>query len=327
MRIFRHLGDLPASLRRAAVAIGNFDGVHRGHKAVIAEAGQLAHAHGRPWAVLTFEPHPRNLFRPDDPPFRLTRFRAKTRAIAEMGVDFLVALRFDRAFASFTADEFVRRVLAEGLGASHVIAGYDFQFGKGRTGNCELLLHAGRTFGFDFTAVHAVRDEAGEVLASSRVRDAVRRGDAREAAAILGRPHEIEGSVVKGDARGRTIGFPTANIPLQACLRPAGGVYAVRALIEDRHGSGADPRWHSGVANFGRRPTFGGTEEVLEVFLFDFDGDLYGRRLRVQLIEHIRPERKFAGIEALRARIAEDSAHARRILAETPKLVAGPAHS
>ena len=295
MRIFRHSGDLPATLQGAAIAIGNFDGVHRGHRAVIAEAGQLAHAHGRPWAVLTFEPHPRNLFRPGDPPFRLTLLRAKARSIAAIGVDFMIALRFDAAFASLSADEFIRRVLVEGLHAGQVVAGYDFVFGKGRTGNCELLLRAGRTLGFDVTAVHAVRDKAGEVLSSSRA-------------------PEIEGRVMRGQARGRTLGFPTANIPLGNHLRPAGGVYAVRAAIDGESAAKGGPLWRDGVANIGRRPTFGGDTEVLEVFLFDFAGDLYGRRLRVRLIEHLRQERTFDGIESLRAQIAEDSLRARRIL-------------
>lgn len=314
MRIFRHLSDLPATLQGAAVAIGNFDGVHRGHQAVIAEAGQLAHAHGAPWAVLTFEPHPRNLFRPGDPPFRMTPLRAKARFIAEIGVDFLAALRFDAAFASLSADEFVRRVLVEGFRASHVVAGYDFVFGKGRAGNCELLLRSGRALGFDVTAVHAVRDKAGEVLSSSRARDALRRGDVSAAAAILGRRPEIEGRVTRGDKRGRTIGFPTANILLGKHLRPAGGVYAVRVAIEGENEREGNPLWRDGVANIGRRPTFGGDTEVLEVFLFDFAGDLYGRRLRVRLIEHLRRERTFDGIDSLRAQIAEDSLRARRIL-------------
>ncbi|OHC83627.1 MAG: riboflavin biosynthesis protein RibF [Rhodospirillales bacterium RIFCSPLOWO2_12_FULL_67_15] len=314
MRIFRHLRDLPATLQGAAVAIGNFDGVHRGHRAVIAEAGQLAHAHGRPWAVLTFEPHPRNLFRPGDPPFRLTLLRAKARFIAEIGVDFLVALRFDAAFASLSADEFIRHVLIEGFRAGQVVAGYDFVFGKGRAGNCELLLRAGRALGFDVTAVHAVRDKAGEVLSSSRARDALRRGDVAAAAAILGCAPEIEGRVMRGEARGRTLGFPTANISLRDHLRPAGGVYAVRAAIEDESKLEGEPLWRDGVANIGRRPTFGGEVEVLEVFLFDFAGDLYGRRLRVRLIEHLRRERTFDGIDSLRAQIAEDSLRARRIL-------------
>jgi riboflavin kinase/FMN adenylyltransferase len=314
MRIFRHLDDLPASLHGAAVAIGNFDGVHLGHRAVIAEAGQFAHAHGRPWAVLTFEPHPRNLFRPGDPPFRLTLLRAKARLIAEMGVDFMAALRFDRAFSSLSADEFIRRILVEGFRASHVVAGYDFVFGKGRTGNCELLLRAGRTLGFDVTAVHAVRDKAGEVLSSSRARDALRLGDVAQAVAILGHAPEIEGRVMQGDRRGRTIGFPTANIALRDHLRPAGGVYAVRAAIDGNNGADGKPVWRAGVANIGRRPTFGGTLEVLEVYLFDFADDLYGRRLRIRLVEHLRRERAFDGIDSLRAQIAEDSLRARRIL-------------
>lgn len=314
MRIFRHFDALPREARGAAVAIGNFDGVHRGHRAVIGEAGQIAHAQNLPWAVLTFEPHPRNVFQPDVEPFRITPFRAKARAIADLGVDHLIVLRFDRHFAGRPADAFVIDILAEGLGARHVIAGYDFVFGKGRGGNCELLLRMGKTLGFDFTAVSAVADASGEVLSSTRIRKSLADGDPKTAASILGRPFEIEGRVRHGQARGRTIGFPTANIAMGRYLTPALGVYAVKAAIEAADG---DMAWHKGVANLGRRPTFDGEGVVLEVFLFDFSGDLYGKRMRVQLIDYLRPEMKFDGIERLKAQIGDDSAKARRVLAET----------
>jgi riboflavin kinase/FMN adenylyltransferase len=308
MRIFRHFKGLPASARNAAVAIGNFDGVHLGHQAVIGEAGRIARAARLPWAVLTFEPHPRRLFRPDDPPFRLTPFRAKARSIAALGVDALIVLRFDRAFAAQTADAFVSDVLVKGLGAHHVVSGYDFAFGKGRQGNCALLLQKGAELGFDFTSIQAVKGPDGQVYSATRAREVLAGGDPRAAAAILGRPFEIEGRVAPGDKRGRTIGYPTANLHLGKSLRPAAGVYAVRVGLGDK-------TW-TGVANFGRRPTFGdGKDLLLEVHLFDFSGDLYGKAIRVALIDFLRPEKKFDGIEDLKAQIARDADRARRIFA------------
>jgi riboflavin kinase/FMN adenylyltransferase len=309
MRIFRHFNGLPASVRGAAVAVGNFDGVHPGHQAVIAEAGVIAKDAGRPWAVLTFEPHPRRLFQPDAPPFRLTPLRAKAREIRELGVDTMIVQRFDRAFSMRTAEAFVTEVLVNGIGASHVVAGYDFVFGHKRQGNCQLLLAMGDSHGFGFTAVNAVQDPSAQVYSSTRVRERLLAGDPKGAQAILGRPFEIEGRVAMGDRRGRTIGFPTANLRLGPYLRPAGGVYAVRASADD---GGA---WLDGVANLGQRPTFGGTDLLLETFLFDFSGDLYGRRLRVRLVDYLRPEKKFDGIDELKAQIAADSQKARRILA------------
>jgi riboflavin kinase/FMN adenylyltransferase len=309
MRIFRHFNGLPASVRGAAVAVGNFDGVHPGHRAVIAEAGVIAKDAGRPWAVLTFEPHPRRLFQPDAPPFRLTPLRAKAREIRDLGVDAMIVQRFDRAFSMRTAEAFVTEVLVKGIGASHVVAGYDFVFGHKRQGNCQLLLAMGDSHGFGFTAVNAVQDPSAQVYSSTRVRERLLAGDPKGAQAILGRPFEIEGRVAMGDKRGRTIGFPTANLRLGPYLRPAGGVYAVRASSDD---GGA---WLDGVANLGQRPTFGGTDLLLETFLFDFSGDLYGRRLRVRLVDYLRPEKKFDGIDELKAQIAADSQKARRILA------------
>lgn len=305
---------MPAEARGASVAVGNFDGVHRGHRAVIAEAGQAAHAQGLPWAVLTFEPHPRRLFQPDLPPFRLTPMRAKARLIAELGVDFLIVQRFDRAFAGVSAETFVDNVLVRAIGARHVVSGYDFVFGRGRGGDCALLLKMGAERGFDFTAVRPVADEQGEALSSTRVRACLAAGDAKGAAHVLGRPFEIEGRVRRGAARGRTLGFPTANLALGPYQRPKLGVYAVRVGLETPGGM----VWLPGVANLGRRPTFGDRlDEVLEVFLFDFEGDLYGRRLRVRLIDYVRPERRFDGPASLKAQIAADSAKARAILSNS----------
>ena len=310
MRIYRHYDALPADARGAAVAIGNFDGVHPGHQTVIHEAGLIAGDMCRPWAVLTFEPHPRAFFTPGFEPFRLTPFRSKAQRIAELGADLLIVQRFDKAFSSLPAEDFVNTVLVDGLGAGHVVSGYDFVFGHKRGGNCELLLAMGAKKGFGFTAVNAQTDSFGEAFSSTRVRERLGDADPRGAAAILGRDFEIEGRVARGEARGKSIGFPTANIPLGAYLRPALGVYAVRAAIEQENGE----IWLDGVANIGVRPTFGGDGVVLEVFLFDFDDDLYGKRLRVRLVDFLRPEKKFDGVDDLKAQIAQDSAKAQKIL-------------
>ena len=310
MRIYRHYDALPADARGAAVAIGNFDGVHPGHQTVIHEAGLIAGDMCRPWTVLTFEPHPRAFFTPDSEPFRLTPFRSKAQRIAELGADLLIVQRFDKAFSSLPAEDFVNTVLVDGLGAGHVVSGYDFVFGHKRGGNCELLLAMGAKKGFGFTAVNAQTDSSGEAYSSTRVRERLLDADPRGAAAVLGRDFEIEGRVARGEARGKSIGFPTANIPLGAYLRPALGVYAVRAAIEQENGE----IWLDGVANIGVRPTFGSDGVVLEVFLFDFDDDLYGKRLRVRLVDFLRPEKKFDGVDDLKAQIAQDSAKAQKIL-------------
>lgn len=334
MIIHRHVDTLPDAARRSIVAVGNFDGVHRGHQAVIGEAVRRARQDGVPASVLTFEPHPRRFFQPDAPPFLLTRFRTKARVLARLGVDRLFVLRFDAALASRTAEQFIDSVLMHDLGARHVVVGYDFVFGKGRGGNPELLRDRlagpgiGTTIMQPVTAPADSAEADGEpeasIVSSTGVRDALRAGDPRSAARLLGRPFEIEERVRRGDARGRTIGFPTANLWLGDYLRPALGVYAVRvAIAEPRTGSGRTlveaASWLDGVANLGLRPTFAGlTEPRLEVHLFDYAGDLYGRRLRVALIEFLRPEQKFEGLEALKAQIARDADAARRLLAAPP---------
>ena len=309
MHIFRHFENLPAAVQGASIAIGNFDGVHLGHRAVIGEAGRIARDQGIPWAVLSFEPHPRALFTPDAEPFRLTPFRTKARHIEELGVDNLIVLHFDKAFTNLSADDFIGRVLVEALGARHVVSGYDFVFGHKRAGNCELLLRKGQEEGFDFTCVSAV-DDGQTVYSSTAIREYLKAGDPRAAGRLLGRDFEIEGRVEHGDARGRSIGFPTANLHLGEYLRPAHGVYAVRAGLDE----GAATKWYDGVANYGSRPTFDGNDTILEAHLFDFDGDLYGRHLRIALVDFLRPEKKFDGIDDLKAQIALDCDNARRIL-------------
>ncbi len=314
MHVFRHFENLPDEVRGASVAVGNFDGVHLGHQAVIGEAGRVARDQGIPWAVLSFEPHPRSLFTTDQEPFRLTPFRIKARHVEALGVDNMIVLHFDHEFAGLSADDFVKKVLVKGLGARHVVSGYDFVFGHKRAGNCELLLHKGKEEGFDFTCVSAV-DDGETIYSSTRVRRYLKVGDPRGAANLLGRPFEIEGRVEHGDARGRTIGFPTANLHLGEYLRPALGVYAVRAGIDE----GADTKWLEGVANFGNRPTFDKKDTIFEVHLFDFDDDLYGRHLRIALVDFLREEKKFDGLDDLKAQIALDSDNARQILAAEQK--------
>ncbi|HYD67285.1 bifunctional riboflavin kinase/FAD synthetase [Azospirillum sp.] len=310
MRLFRHTTDLPADARGAVLALGNFDGVHRGHQAVIGQAQRIARDLGAPTGVLSFEPHPRSLFRPGDPPFRLSPFRVKARHVEALGVDLMVVCHFDDRFLHKSAEDFVEEDLVRGLGIRHAVCGADFLFGHRRAGDVALLERLGARHGFGVTAVGPVADPQGGVYSSTRVRDALLAGNPREAAHVLGRAWEIEGRVEHGDKRGRTIGFPTANLELGEYLRPAFGVYAVRAGVD--HGPATV--WHDGVANLGRRPTVGGLAERLEVHLFDFAGDLYGQHLRVQLIEFVRPERKFSGLEELKAQIGLDADAARLAL-------------
>jgi riboflavin kinase/FMN adenylyltransferase len=277
---------------------------------VIGTAADIAQATGKPLAVLTFEPHPRSLFRPGDAPFRLTPFRIKARHIENVGVDLLFVIHFDKAFSQWTAERFIDEVLVKGLAASHVVAGYDFVFGHKRGGDVGMLYQTARGAGFGVTEVKPAADASGGVFSSTRVRDLLTSGDPRGAAAVLGRPWELEGRVEHGDQRGRTIGFPTANLELGEYLRPRYGVYAVRAGVD----LGAQTVWTDGVANLGRRPTVDGLKELLEVHLFDFADDLYGKHLRVQMIDFIRPERKFESFDALKRQILMDAAEARRLL-------------
>ncbi len=310
MRIYRHYETLPPEARGAAIAIGNFDGVHKGHCQVINEAGRIARDSAVPWAVLTFEPHPRSVFQPGGTPFRLTPFRAKARALEALGVDIMIVQKFSRQFSQSPADAFVRSVLVEGFGASHVVSGYDFVFGHGRQGNCELLLSLGKQLGFGFTAISAVESPEGFVYSSTRIRQCLENGDPQGAADILGRPYSIEGRVAHGEKLGRTIGFPTANLHLGSMLRPKRGIYAVRIRIEGQSGD----HIYKGVANIGNRPTVGGDKDLLEVYLFDFNADLYGQRICVELITFIRAEAKFESVEEMRQEIVRDADKARALL-------------
>jgi riboflavin kinase / FMN adenylyltransferase len=294
--------------------MGNFDGLHRGHAALIGQACDRARAEGVPAAVLTFEPHPRSVFVPDGEPFRLTPFRVKEREIARLGVDLLFVQHFDLAFARKSAESFVEEVLVGAIGVTHIVVGHDCTFGNRRRGTPEMLRAVGAEHGFGLTVIDPVCSPDATVYSSTHIRELLKLGKPREAAAQLGRFWEIDGRVMVGDRRGRTIGFPTVNLSLGENLRPAFGVYAVRIT-----GDGADDpfagRAIDGVANIGLRPTVGTPEPRLEAHLFDIDADLYGRHLRVSLVEFIRPEQKFAGLDALKAQIAEDAASARAILA------------
>ena len=312
MRIYRHWRDVPAQGRGAVVAIGNFDGVHLGHQAVIAEAGRIARATGAPLAELTFEPHRREFFGRTDGPFRLKPFRIKLREIAALGVDILYLLRFDAKLAALAADDFIHSLLVGGLGVSHVVVGYDFAFGQARGGNFALLQQNAEKGGYQVDQVSVAGSDDG-IYSASEARTLLSAGDVAGTARILGRPWEIEGRVQDGEKRGRQLGFPTANLTVGGTLHPDHGVYALWAGLKD---AASDSwQWHPAVANLGRRPTFDENELLLEVHVLDFDGDLYGQRLRACFVERVRPERRFDGLEALKAQIASDTASAREILA------------
>ncbi len=310
MRILRQYTDVPGQYQGGVAAVGNFDGVHLGHRAVIDRAMRIARDLDRPLSVLTFEPHPREFFAPKAPPFRLTPFRTKAHLLRQIGVDLLLAVPFDRALSLKPADEFVRDVLVDGLAASHVVVGYDFAFGHKRGGNTERLRELAARFGFALTAVEPA-GEGGLVYSSTRIRDCLWQGQPRQAANLLGHWWEVEGHVQPGDQRGRQLGFPTANFTVDGYVEPAFGVYAVRVGEETERGI----TWRDGVANLGRRPTFGKEDTVLEVHLLDFSGDLYGKLLRIAFVDFIRPEQKFDGIEALKSQIAADRTTAGRLLA------------
>ncbi|MDB5693232.1 MAG: bifunctional riboflavin kinase/FAD synthetase [Alphaproteobacteria bacterium] len=300
---------VPAALRGGVVALGNFDGVHKGHQAVIGRAVERARAEGRPALVATFDPHPMRFFRPDSPWFRLTTMDQRARLLEAAGVDAMFVFRFDRDFAALTPEQFVTDWLVERIGAAGIVTGEDFTFGRNRGGDVALLAAFGERLGFSTDVVPPVRDESG-IVSSSRIREALRAGDCGTAARLLTRPFAIEGVVEHGDKRGRAIGYPTANLGLDRYLRPRFGIYAVRGTLEDG-------RMLDGAANLGIRPSFAPPKELLEPFFFDFSGDLYGRKIEVALISFLRPEAKFDTIEALQAQMARDCDEARRQLGST----------
>ena len=301
---------IPAHLRGSIMALGNFDGFHLGHQAVVGRAVDRARAEGRPVIVATFDPHPMRLFHPDTAWFRLTSLDQREALFERAGADAMLVFGFTHALAALEPDAFIR-LLAHDMGVAGVVTGEDFTFGKGRSGTVEVLARSGATIGITAEAVPAVTNEAGEVVSSSRIRAALKAGDCATATRLLTRPFAIQGMVQHGDKLGRTIGFPTANIDLGHYLRPAYGIYAVRGLLPDG-------RVLDGAANLGIRPSFDPPKELLEPHFFDFAESLYDQCIEVQLIHFLRPEAKYDGLEALTAQIAKDCDAARQILAGTP---------
>lgn len=306
MRIHRGEGEIGAADRGASAAIGNFDGVHRGHRAVI----DLARRAGAPLGVVTFAPHPRRLFQPDAPIFELMTPESKARRLEILGVDQLYELTFDRALAGLAPETFCEAILAERLGLSHVVAGADFRFGAGRAGDAALLRREGARLGFDVTIADLVM-EGAEDCSSSAIRAALAEGRPEAAAGMLGHLHRVEGEVIRGDQRGRDLGFPTANQRLEGVLRPRFGVYASVVDVLDGPHRGR----HLGATSIGERPTFGINAPNCETFLLDFSGDLYGARISVGLVAFLRPELKFDGMDALIEQMDRDVAEARAHLA------------
>ncbi|MEY9327898.1 bifunctional riboflavin kinase/FAD synthetase [Sinorhizobium fredii] len=299
---------LPERLHGGVIAIGNFDGVHRGHQSVLNRALDEARGRGVPALVLTFEPHPRTVFRPDQPVFRLTPAPLKARILEGMGFGAVIECPFDRTFSQLSASDFIHRILREWLHASHVVTGFDFHFGKGREGGPAFLMAAGAQEGFGVTLVDAFRDENASVISSSFIRSLLAEGDVAHAAGLLGYRYTVEAEVIGGKKLGRTLGYPTANmrLPQEAELR--NGIYAVRFRR-------ADGSLYDGVASFGRRPTVASDgEALLETFVFDFAGDLYGEVCGVSFFGHLRDELKFDGLEPLMVQMREDEQEARALL-------------
>ncbi len=311
MRIFRHYDDLPKSILQAVVAIGNFDGVHIGHKKLINKASNLAKANNLPCVVLSFEPHPNNLFKIQEEAFRLTPLRSKAHELDKLGLDALIVLKFNKTFAQIPAKNFVLDVLVNGLKAKHIVAGYDFVFGHNRGGNCDLLFKLGNVHGFNFIAVNQVKNSINEIYSSTNIRKLIKLGDLSKARDMLGRDFSILGRVAHGKKLGRNLGFPTANIHLSNSIRPKFGVYAVRIeFLDSKTNQLAD-----GVANIGRRPTVNGDGEILEVFIFDFDQDIYMQKIKISLVEFIRTEVKFEKLETMVIAMKHDAEVAKSILA------------
>lgn len=305
MAVFADYRGLPHGARGASIALGNFDGLHAGHRAVM-EAARLA-GHGK-FSVATFEPPPRAYFRPGDPPFRIFRPERRNAAILAAGASTVFELPFNGEMAAMTDEGFVRNVLVDGLGATHVSVGFDFRFGRGRMGHAQRLSSLGRALGFGVTIVEEVEGR-GAKASSTAIRQALMAGEPELAALMLGAAWTADGIVESGEQNGRKLGFPTANLQLGELIPPKHGVYAVRARIE------GESDWRAGVANFGRTPTTGLRDPLLETHIFDFSGDIYGKRLEVQLVAYLRPERRFESLDLMVEQMHRDSAQAREILA------------
>ena len=309
IRVIKSLSEIANDDKNTVAAVGNFDGVHLGHRKIIEHAKTIADRVGARPSVLTFEPHPRALFQTDGVPFRLSTSVSKAQALSEMGIDLIFELQFDQTFAQLSAEEFVVKVLNNSLQLNHVVCGYDFVFGHRRRGTAEILETLGSQVGIGVTTIPAVSEKDGAVYSSTRVRQCLAEGDPIGASELLGRPWSFSAFVETGDQRGRTIGFPTCNLRLHDLVQPSHGVYAVFVQIEN------EGKWLPGVANFGRRPTVNDRGALFEVNLFDIERDLYNKRLTVCIMDFIRPELKFDGLDALKTQIALDAASARAILA------------
>jgi len=307
MRIHRDITYLDPADRGATVAIGNFDGVHLGHQAVLRQAALVADA---PLGVVTFEPHPREILTPDAPPFRLMNAEARSHRLEKLGVVHLYELSFNAALMALSPRDFARDILSDRLGLAHVTVGQDFYFGQNRAGSANDLKNFGAEFGFGVTIADLV-EKAGLEVSSTRIRQALAEGRPRDAALMLGHQHRIEGSVERGDQRGRELGYPTANMSITGLHPPKFGVYAVRVEVLTGENAGR----YDGVASLGVRPMFGENVANFETHVFDFRGDLYGAQMSVALVEYIRPEEKFDSLEALIVQMDADSSRAREILA------------
>jgi riboflavin kinase/FMN adenylyltransferase len=309
MIVVNGTSDVPSAARGGVFAIGNFDGVHRGHRALLQAARERAAALGAPAGVILFEPHPREFFVPGKPHFRLTPLKRKLELLQEAGLDVAVVLPFDAALAALPAQAFIERIVVDALAARHIVVGYNFRFGKDRAGDPDTMRRAGEALGFGVTVVAQVA-EASRAFSSGAVRDALARGDVAEAANVLGHWWRVSGPVIGGFGRGSGLGFPTANIALAPGTGLAHGIYAVRVH--------ADGRTYDGAAYLGTRPTFDDGAPMLEVFLFGFEGDLYHREIAVDFVAYVRPDARFGSIEALKKQIAEDCAKAQVLLNAAP---------
>ncbi len=308
MRIIRDFQFVEPQDRGASVAIGNFDGVHIGHQSVIELARKAAP--DAPLGVMTFEPHPREFFAPDSPPFRLMRGNSRAHRLEKLGVQKLYELPFNSALAGLTPEEFARDVICKGLGLAHVVVGADFCFGKGRSGTADDMVRFGRDMGFGVT-IAPLKERSEHVVSSTAIRQALSDGRPRDAASMLGHWHRIEGEVIGGEQRGRELGFPTANMSIEGLHPPKFGVYAVLVDVLDGPNQGS----YRGAASVGTRPMFNGAVPNIETFLFDFSGDLYGATLSVGLVDYLRPEMTFERLDGLVAQMDADCARAREILA------------
>ncbi len=309
MHILKGIADVPSEARGATLAIGNFDGMHRGHQALLQVAKDNACRIGGLAGAIVFEPHPREFFQPDKPLFRLTPLDCKLQLMEAFGLDVCVVLAFDAKLAGLSAQDFIGSILVDALGVRHVVIGYDFHFGNKRSGSPETMQAAGVAHGFGVTVVSQVA-EAGEVFSSNAIRAELAQGDVQGAARMLGRWWRVAGTVTGGAKRGTGLGFPTANIALSPEAALAHGIYAVRVHL--------DGTIHDGAAYLGTRPTFDDGAPVLEVFLLNFEGDLYGRRIEVEFIDHLRGDLRFGDVEALTTQMSKDCERAAQVLRRAP---------